>query len=59
MKGFCWVYDTYIWLRISLFDLMLTAEIILGLSVILTTKFLGKPPKGSLPVLCVHFFTIN
>ena len=30
-----------------------------GLSVNLTTLFLGKPPRDSLPVLSVHSFAIN
>ena len=34
-------------------------SVILSLSVILTTLFLGKPPGGSLPVLSVHSFAIN
>ena len=30
-----------------------------GQSVILTTLFLNKPPRGSLPALSVHYFAIN
>ena len=33
----------------------LTAEVMSGRSVILTTLFLGKPHRGSLPVLCTFF----
>ena len=35
------------------------AEVMLGRSVILTTLFLSKPPKGRLPVLSVHSFALN
>ena len=56
-----YIYDFYCPLRESFrwFDLMLTDEVMSGQSVILTTLFLGKPPTGTLPVLCVYSFTIN
>ena len=38
---------------------MVIAEVMLGRSVILTTLFLSKPPRGSLPVLSIHSFAIN
>ena len=36
-----------------------TAEVMSGRSVILSTLFLGKPPRGSLPGLSAHHFAIN
>ena len=36
-----------------------TAEIMSGRSVILSTLFLDKPPRGRLPVLSAHPFAIN
>ena len=36
-----------------------TAEVMSGRSVILSTLFLGKPPRGRLPELSAHPFVIN
>ena len=37
----------------------LPAEVMSGRSVILSTLFLGKPPRGRLPVLSAHHFTMK
>ena len=36
-----------------------TAEVMSGRSVIISTLFLGKPPRGRWPVLSAHPFAIN
>ena len=36
-----------------------TAEVMSGLSAILATVFLGKPPRGRLPVLSAYSLAIN